>query len=209
MDDISLALNPPRFVKNRKRSPIRLPRTTSPVWPLAAINGRAPVIIESATPTLRGVELAYPRLGADDARASCPPGTPNGTDTHVMPHMTCVLAVDEGVITFAGRLGHGFGVILDHGNGSASHYAHLEALCAIRTDLYRPRAQHVRAGDVIGYVGAPAPGEFKRLYFELWRRAEARQFAPVDPRPKLARWKVVEHHDQFTPAPAMAQKEAA
>lgn len=211
MDDISLALNPPRFVKSRKKSPIRLTRSTSAVWPLAAINGRAPAILESPDRGARGVDLAYPRLGAADAIAACPPGTPNGTETHVMPPMTCVLAIDDGVITFAGRLGHGLGIILDHGGGSASHYAHLEALCAIRTDLYCPRAQPVRAGDVIGYVGAPAPGAFKRLHFELWRRDDREQFVAIDPYPKLAACRLVQHHDQFTPVPptAQAQKEAA
>jgi hypothetical protein len=35
-------------------------------------------------------------------------------------------------------------------NGWASHYANLQSVVAIRTDLYRPRAQYVRAGDTIG-----------------------------------------------------------
>jgi hypothetical protein len=42
--------------------------------------------------------------------------------------------------------------------------------CAIRTDLYRLREQSVRAGDLIGYAGSPSRDEFKRLYFELWKR---------------------------------------
>ena len=209
MDEISLALNPPRFAKHRKRPAIRIARSASPVWPLPALNGREPVVLAPSSDTARGIELAYPRIGAGDAATQCPPGTPNGTDTHILPAMTPALAVDDGVILFAGRLGHGYGLILDHGNGWASHYANLEALCAIRTDLYRPREQHVRTGDVVGYVGAPAPGAFKRLYFELWQRDDARQFVPVDPSAKLAGWKLVRHHDQFTPAPPTAQKEAA
>ena len=209
MDEISLALNPPRFVSYRKRRPIRIARSASPVWPLPALNGREPVLLPLAGDTTRGIELAYPRIDAGDAAAQCPPGTPNGTDTHLLPAMTPALAVDGGVILFAGRLGHGYGLILDHGNGWASHYANLEALCVIRTDLYRPRAQHLRAGDAIGYVGAPQPGAFKRLYFELWQRDAARQFVPADPRSRIADWKVVQHYDQFTPAPPTARREAA
>jgi hypothetical protein len=207
MDDISLALNPPRFVKHRK-PPIR-PSSNSPVWPLAAINGREPVVLDAPEPKQRGIELAYARADADDARTTCPANTPNGTATHILPTMTPALAIGDGVITFAGRLGHGLGIIIDHGNGWASHYANLDALVAIRTDLYRPREQHVRAGDAIGYVGAPALGAFKRLYFELWESDRSRRFVPVDPRAHLADWKLVEHYDHFTPAPPTAQKQAA
>ncbi|MBV8758681.1 MAG: M23 family metallopeptidase [Deltaproteobacteria bacterium] len=208
MDEISFALNPPRFRKFKK-PPIRIARSESPVWPLPAINGREPVILEPATNGLRGIELAYARVGSDDALKECPPGTPNGTATHLMPQMTPVFSIDGGEITFAGRLGHGYGIIINHGNGYASHYAHLGALVAIRTDLYRPRDQYVRAGDVIGYVGAPEPGAFKRLYFELWERDRSRHLMPIDPRPRLAECKLKREYDHFTPAPPVAQKEAA
>ncbi|MDQ3364118.1 MAG: M23 family metallopeptidase [Myxococcota bacterium] len=208
MDDIELALNPPRFVKRSPR-PIRLARSPSRVWPLAAINGRAPIVLDVCHADLRGVDLAYPRLDAADAITSCPIDTPYGTTTHLMPAMTVALAIDDGEITFAGRLGHAFGLIINHGNGWASHYANLQAVVAIRTDLYRPRAQYIRAGETIGYVGAPEPDAFKCLHFELWERDRDRRFVPVDPRPHLASWKLVEHHDAFTPAPSKARSEAA
>jgi len=208
MDDTSLALNPPRFVKNR-RKPIRLARSPSRVWPLAAINGRAPVVLDPTRPGQRGIEFAYPRVAHGDAIASCPIGSPNGTASHILPAMTAALAIDDGAILFAGRLGHGFGMIIDHGNGWASHYAHLQAIAAIRTDLYRPREQHVRAGDVLGYVGAPEHDAFKRLYFELWERDRSRCFVPVDPRPHVVGWKLLEQNDAFTPAPPIARTEAA
>jgi hypothetical protein len=210
MDDISLALNPPQFVKRRSnKAPIHISRSSSPVWPLAALNGREPVVLNTISKSVRGIELAYPRSDATDAAVNCPPGTPNGTDKHVMPHMTSVLTIDDGEIMFAGRHGHGYGIIINHNNGWASYYAHLEAIVAIRTDLYRPRAQYVRAGDAIGYVGAPSPGQFKRLYFELWQLDRSNLFAPVDPRARLAESKLLQHYDHFTPAPPTAQKEAA
>jgi hypothetical protein len=210
MDDISLALNPPQFVKSRSRkAPIRIARRSSPVWPLAALNGREPVVLATMGDPPRGIELAYARVGVDDAIKNCPVNSVNGTATHLMPHMTPALAVDDGEIMFAGRHGHGYGVIINHNNGWSSYYAHLEAIVAIRTDLYRPHAQYVRAGDAIGYVGAPEIGAFKRLYFELWQLDRSNFFAPVDPRARLAGSKVLQHYDHFTPAPPAAQKEAA
>lgn len=206
MDDISRALNPPRFAKLR-RAPIRISHSTTRVWPLAAINGRAPVVLERQD--AHSVALAYPRVDATDAIDTCPIGTPYGTATHLMPAMTPALAIDDGEIAFAGRLGNGFGMILDHGDGWVSHYANLQALVAIRTDLHRPRTQYVRAGDTIGYVGAPELGAFKQLHFELWERDLDRHFAPVDPRPHLASWKLLEHYDALTPAPPKARSEAA
>ena len=208
MDDISLTLNPPRLVKIR-RPPIQISESSSCVWPLAAINGRAPVVLDARCADLRGIDLAYPRMNITDASMSCPIGTPNGTIMHLMPPMTAALAIDGGEITFAGRLGNGFGIIINHGNGWASHYANLQAIVAIRTDLYRPSAQYVRAGDAIGYVGAPTPDAFKRLHFELWERDRDRVFVPVDPRPHLASWTLRQHHDAFTPAPTLARTEAA
>lgn len=207
MDEISMALNPPRLVR-RRRPPVII-EASSRVWPLAAINGRAPVVLHARCADARGVELAYPRIDASDAIKSCPIGTQNGTDTHIMPAMTPALAIEGGEITFAGRLGNGYGIIINHGDGWASHYANLQAIVAIRTDLYRPRAQYVRAGDSIGYVGAPEANAFKRLHFELWQANLGHHFVPVDPRPHFPTWKVIEHHDAFTPAPPSVRREAA
>lgn len=208
MDRISLALRPPRFVKFR-RPPIRLSRSDERVWPLAAINGRAPVVLDSCEPYEHGVDLAYPRVTPDDAIDACPIGSPYGTTTHLMPAMTAVLAIADGTITFAGLTKHGLGVILDHGDGRASRYCNLQAVVAIRTDLYSPRPQHVRAGDVIGYVGAPEPDEFRRLHVELWRRDRTGGFTPIDPHSQLAGWTLREHRDVFVPAPPAVRVEAA
>ena len=208
MDEISLALNPPRFMKARRnKRPVRIARSPSPVWPLPALNGREPVILETNHPC--GIELAYARASDDDLRQQCPPGTPNGTEAHFMPQTAAVLSFDDGVITFAGRLGKTFGMIINHGNGWASHYRNLKTLACIRTDLYSPREQYVRAGKTIGHVGAPDPEGFRRLYFELWRADRDRRFVPVDPRERLATCARVKHHDHVVPAPPVAQKEAA
>lgn len=197
-DDIALALNPPTAVR-RRRGMIRLGDPHTRVWPLATIDGRAPVLLEGRAKQ-RGVELAYARLDGDEARY--PIGTSIGTPTHVLPPMTPAHAIGDAVIRFAGRLGHGFGLILDHGDGWASHYANLQTLVAIRTDLYRPAEQRVRAGDVIGYVGALEPDAFKRLYFELWKRDLEHVFAPIDARPHLATWRVLDRQATSRPEAA-------
>jgi murein DD-endopeptidase MepM/ murein hydrolase activator NlpD len=209
MDEISFALNPPRFVKSRRnKRPIRIARTSAPVWPLPALNGREPVIVETTTQQ-PGIELAYSRIAPADAAVDYPPGSPHGTEQHFMPHSAAVLAMDGGVITFAGRLGNAYAMIINHGNGWATHYRNLKSLACVRTDLYSPREQYVHAGKTIGYVGAPAAGEFRRLYFELWKADRDKRFTPVDPRERLSECKLVQHYDRFTPAPPEAQKEAA
>ena len=208
-DPISVALHPPRFMKSRK-APIRLGApSTSPVWPLPAFNGREPSSLPAIGTQPRGVDLAYPRLDAVEMTAKCPPDSPNGTATHFMPNMVPVFAVDDGEITYAGRLSHGYGVVIDHGNGLATYYSNLEQLAAIRTDLYRKRAQHVRAGDMIGIVGAVSAGGFKHLHFELWRRGRDHLFAPVDPKQTMTGWTVLPWRDDLTPIEPPAAAKAA
>jgi hypothetical protein len=201
MDSVSMNLNPPRFVRRRKKPLINLHRSPSRVWPLAVLNQREPIVLGHTVASHRdtdhhGIELAYPRVTETDAATSCPINTSNDTATHIMPTMAPALAVDDGVIVFAGTLGHSYGVTVYHGGGWASHYANLQALCVIRTDLYRPREQNVRAGDSIGIVGGPTLDAFRRLYFEWWR-----DLSPTDPRPYLAGWPMVQHFNHFTPAP--------
>jgi len=208
MDEISLALNPPRFVKGRRgKRPIRIARSTSPTWPLAAVNGRNPEILQSEVKQ-PGIELAYTRTLPRDAIDACPPNTQAGTSTHFMPYSAAVLSFHDGVITFAGRLGDRYGLIINHGNGRATHYRNLKSLACIRTDLYNPREQYVHAGKTIGYIGAAKPGEFMPLYFELWHADRDRRFVPVDPRRHLRDCKLVQHYDRFTPAPPAVQEAA-
>jgi hypothetical protein len=78
--------------------------------------------------------------------------------------------------------------------------------CCQVLDGVSHRSTHVI---VIGNVGAPAPDAFRRLHCDLWERDRSRCFVPVDPRPHLVGWKLLEHHDAFTPAPPSARAEAA
>lgn len=75
---------------------------------------------------------------------------------------TPVYAADSGVIVFSGwgTGGYGYMVILDHGNGYQTLYAHLSrttALCG----------QSVRTGQTIGYGGSSGNSTGPHLHFEI------------------------------------------
>lgn len=81
-----------------------------------------------------------------------------------------IRAVAGGQVVFADWL-RGFGLLLivDHGQDWMSLYAHADS-------LFRDTGEWVRAGDVLGSVGASGGRGSAALYFELRRAGE-----PVDP----------------------------
>ncbi len=73
-----------------------------------------------------------------------------------------IYASDSGVIVYAGWNNYGYGnvVIIDHGNGWQTLYAHMSALnvgCG----------QSVSQGDVIGYFGSTGKSSGPHLHFEM------------------------------------------
>ncbi len=83
-------------------------------------------------------------------------------------------AARAGRTAFAGwRGGYGNMVLLDHGQGYMTLYAHLDE-CAVE------RGQYVATGQVIGYVGDTGYSFGAHLHFEVWREGQA-----VDPLPFL------------------------
>jgi septal ring factor EnvC (AmiA/AmiB activator) len=85
---------------------------------------------------------------------------------------TPVRAVYQGRVAYADWLpGLGLLLILDHGNGYLSLYAHNER-------LYKAAGATVRAGDTIAGVGDSGGRSEDELYFEIRRAGK-----PVDPRP--------------------------
>jgi murein DD-endopeptidase MepM/ murein hydrolase activator NlpD len=81
-----------------------------------------------------------------------------------------IVAVSDGVVSFAGRHGgHGNFVKLDHGGGLGTGYAHMSRI-AVST------GSPVRAGQVIGYVGSTGLSTGPHLHYELYRNGRA-----VDP----------------------------
>jgi len=76
---------------------------------------------------------------------------------------TPLLAVNEGVVTFSGRMG-GYGNVIKirHLNGYESLYAHQSRLRA-------KRGQRVKKGQIIGYVGSTGRSTGPHLHFGLKR----------------------------------------
>lgn len=171
-------------------------QTLHPVWPLPALNGRAPVILASNAKT-PGIDLAYARTHEGELARKYPPGSTNGTASHFMPNSMPAFAVADGVISHACKHVDGYCVLIDHRNGWATYYTNLEHMFALATSERRgARLERVRAGDAIGYVGAPRRGAMKCLHFDLWKLGDDRHYEPVDPRPHITSWLVLPWTDE-------------
>ncbi|NUS39549.1 MAG: peptidoglycan DD-metalloendopeptidase family protein, partial [Lysobacter sp.] len=92
------------------------------------------------------------------------------------PTGSTVHAVADGKVVFADWMnGYGLILIVDHGNGTMSLYAHNEA-------LLRDVGNTVKRGDPVGSVGNSGGQGRPALYFELRRNGQ-----PVDPTTWLQR----------------------
>lgn len=77
------------------------------------------------------------------------------------PTGTPILATSDGLVTFSGwSSGHGYSVILDHGQDVTTHYFHASRLLVDEGD-------EVSAGDVIALVGSTGMSTGPHLHFEL------------------------------------------
>lgn len=81
-------------------------------------------------------------------------------------------AVDAGVIVYAGwnNWGYGYMVMIDHGNGWQSLYAHMSAINVVC-------GQSVGQGEVIGAIGSTGNSSGPHLHFELMHS----QYGKVNP----------------------------
>lgn len=87
-----------------------------------------------------------------------------------------VIAVHHGRVVFADYFrGHGLLLIVDHGEGYLSLYAHNQS-------LFKATGDWVKAGDSIASVGNSGGQEQTGLYFEIRHQGK-----PIDPAPWLAR----------------------
>jgi len=162
-----------------------------------------PVPIDPADDDDTEVELAYPRDGVGDLFPTYGLNCPNGTGDHFMPDRVPVFAVRDGEITYAAKEGHAYAVVVDHGNGWATFYGHLEHMFASETKTKGRRyTERVKAGDILGWVGAPNERGFKRLRFELWTIDEDGELSAVNPRGELSRWRVLPWEDEHVAIPA-------
>lgn len=122
------------------------------------------------------VPSGWPVAGAE---ISSPFGTRRGHGFHQgvdlsAPAGSRVIATGDGVVVFAGRSsGYGRTVLIDHGRGWRTRYAHLKR---IRVST----GERVARGEVIGTVGRSGRASGPHLHYEVLRDG-----APVDPRPYL------------------------
>ena len=88
-----------------------------------------------------------------------------GIDFHA-PYGSPIYAAADGVVTFVGRHGgHGNFVKLDNGGGLGTGYAHMSRFAVAP-------GEHVRRGEVIGYVGSTGLSTGAHLHFEVYRNGE-------------------------------------
>jgi murein DD-endopeptidase MepM/ murein hydrolase activator NlpD len=145
-----------------------------PREPSAAEEARAEAAASAAPPQnhggghfpwpMRGRVLASYGVAAD--------GTHNDGINIAAPRGTSIEAVEAGIVAYAGNELRGYGnlVLVKHGNGWISAYAHCDELLVKKGDpVYR--------GKVIAKVGATGGVSEPQLHFEL-RQGKR----PVDPR---------------------------
>lgn len=130
-----------------------------------------PPVVASAAP-LRVGGLGWPLSGS--LLASYGGKLPDGSGSSGLligaPAGTAVKAVADGTVVFSDWMnGYGLILIVDHGNGYMSLYAHNEA-------LLRDTGDRVKRGDAVASVGNSGSAGPTALYFELRRNGD-----PVNP----------------------------
>jgi murein DD-endopeptidase MepM/ murein hydrolase activator NlpD len=80
------------------------------------------------------------------------------------PTLPPIMAADAGKVTLVERqrYGYGYHVIIDHGNGFSTLYAHM-------SDIYVSVGQAVSQGSVIGKLGSTGRSSGAHLHFEIMK----------------------------------------
>ena len=152
------------------RSPIKFARISS-----RFSKGRKPPIL-GKTRAHKGVDYAAPT------------GTP-------------IRAAGDGTISFRGKKGgYGKTVIVDHGNGKSTLYAHMS-----RYARNKKKGKRVEQGDVIGYVGSTGMATGPHLHYEF--RIDGVHRNPLTVKLPIAKPIEKKYRDDFRlkTAPLMAQ----
>lgn len=131
-------------------------------------------------PAATNVPAGWP-VDADRVAVSSSFGADRGRSRHqgidlVAPRGTAVVATADGVVTFAGRSG-AFGrlVVIDHGSGWETRYAHLHRIKV-------EKGKKVRRGARVGTIGHSGNATGDHLHYEIRHNG-----VPFDPRPTLGR----------------------
>jgi septal ring factor EnvC (AmiA/AmiB activator) len=143
-----------------------------------ATPGKVPPKVASATPPPKVGGLGWPASGELLARygGRLPDGRTSSGVLIGAPAGSTVSAVADGTVVFSEWMtGYGLILIIDHGNGYMSLYAHNDA-------LMRDAGDRVRRGEAVAKVGSSGGHGRPALYFELRRNGQ-----PVDPSTWLQR----------------------
>ncbi|MFA4759917.1 peptidoglycan DD-metalloendopeptidase family protein [Xanthomonas perforans] len=134
------------------------------------------VVANAPAPKVGG--LSWPVAGNLLARfnATLPDGHTSKGVLIGAPKGTTVTAVADGTVVFSDWMtGYGMILIVDHGNGYMSLYAHNDT-------LLRDAGASIKRGDAVAKVGSSGGQGVPALYFELRRNGQ-----PVDPSSWLQR----------------------
>ncbi|WP_228887331.1 murein hydrolase activator EnvC family protein [Stenotrophomonas rhizophila] len=133
--------------------------------------GKTPPVVASAPPPKVG-GLGWPLSGNLLARygGKLPDGRTSSGVLIGAPAGSTITAVADGTVVFSDWMtGYGMILIVDHGNGYMSLYAHNDT-------LLRDAGAAVKKGDAVAKVGNSGGQGVTALYFELRRNGQ-----PVDP----------------------------
>ena len=164
----------------RKAAGTKAPRAVRPAGdkatPAPARAAARPAV--ATAPALKVGGLGWPLSGSLLARfgGRMPDGRSSAGVLIGAPTGSTVTAVADGSVVFSEWMtGYGLILIVDHGNGYMSLYAHNES-------LLRDAGDRVRRGDPVAKVGSSGGQGTPALYFELRRNGQ-----PVDPATWLQR----------------------
>ncbi len=140
--------------------------------------GKVPPRVTASAPPPRVGGLGWPVSGNLLSRygGRLPDGRASSGVLIGAPAGTPVTAVADGTVVFSDWMtGYGMILIIDHGNGYMSLYAHNDA-------LLRDAGARIKRGDAVAKVGNSGGQGVPALYFELRRNGQ-----PVDPSSWLQR----------------------
>ncbi|MDQ1091593.1 septal ring factor EnvC (AmiA/AmiB activator) [Xanthomonas sacchari] len=141
-------------------------------------DGKVPPRVVASAPPLKVGGLGWPLSGDLIARygGRLPDGRTSSGVLIAAPAGSTVTAVADGTVVFSDWMtGYGMILIVDHGNGYMSLYAHNDT-------LLRDAGAKVKRGDAVAKVGNSGGQGRPALYFELRRNGQ-----PVDPSSWLQR----------------------
>lgn len=151
--------------------PPSVPAVTVP--PVASATVPPAVVPQTAA---RSGRFAWPVTGSVIAGFNAPlAGKPNQGINISAPAGTPIKAAGQGVVAYAGNELRGYGnlVLIQHGDGLVTAYAHAASLSVKKGD-------QVSAGQTIGTVGQTGAVDAPQLHFEVRKNS-----SPVDPKQYL------------------------